>query len=114
MVIGIINNMYEEQQIIIGRNSILLEKKSIEKTTSTEYEMEEIYSVERQSQKLNSFNKNTFRFTFNSNNYSQKGIMLPAITTGSETEFFFENASSAEQEWIVKFLSAWVKRYQKS
>ncbi len=41
------------------------------------------------------------------------GIVMPAIISGSGTEYFFEAANDAEQDWVTKYLNNKVRQAKK-
>ncbi len=41
------------------------------------------------------------------------GLVMPAIISGSGTEYFFEAANDAEQDWVTKYLSNKVRQAKK-
>lgn len=62
--------------------------------------------------------KNPFTFTNNfrlmTSKFNLTRIQLPAISTVNKTINFFELASDAQQEWIVRFLNAILKKNKSS
>ena len=42
--------------------------------------------------------------------FGMGGIEMPAIITGVKTEYFFEDANDAEQEWVTSTLDNIIKR----
>ncbi len=114
MVIGILNTFLEKQKLKVGKSILVLEKKKIENDTSIEYTFDEIFSIDKQQVKMNGFGFGNFKHFFRNPAQFQQGLKYPAISTGTDTEFFFENASNAEQEWIIKFLNSWTKHHKRT
>ena len=112
MVSGLINSLSETQTVIVTRASLILKKVRPIRPKTIEFRLDEIHSI-----KLKNFNMNSpFSFFANFNiMYKMKkslgmgGIEMPAILTGVHTEYFFEDANDAEQEWVTSVVDNLVK-----
>lgn len=51
-----------------------------------------------------------FRYLWKLQSSFGAGIEMPAIITGAKTEYFFEGANDAEQEWVTKFIDTILKK----
>jgi len=114
MIIGLLISFDEDQIITIKKDGFeLLKNRPI---NSKEYKIKfsDIYSIKMGGIKIN----NPFTFTNNfrlmTSKFNLTRIQLPAISTGNKTINFFELASDAEQEWIVRFLNAILKKNNNS
>lgn len=109
MLIGIINDTNEIQIISIDR--FRLEIKKIRPIFSKTYEtnLEDIQSVKMQKVDMNKVS--IFKdFNLGSKMQYGFGMEFPAIITGGETEYFFEDANDAEQEWIIKMVGSLMQK----
>lgn len=114
MIIGLLISFDEDQIITIKKDGLeLLKNRPI---NSKEYivKYSDIYFIKMGGIKIN----NPFTFTNNfrlmTSKFNLSTIQLPAISTGNKTINFFELASDAEQEWIVRFLNAILKKNNSS
>ncbi|MEO1256098.1 MAG: hypothetical protein AAFY41_14605, partial [Bacteroidota bacterium] len=110
---GILNTFFEKQRLKVGKSFLTLEKKKIENNTRIEYTFDEIFSIDKQQLKMNGFGFGNFKHFFRNPAQCQQGHKYPAISTGTDTEFFFEHTSNAEQEWVIKFLNSWTKYHNR-
>jgi hypothetical protein len=114
MIIGLLISFDEDQIITIKKDGLeLLKNRPI---NSKEYVVKysDIYFIKMGGIKI----KNPFTFTNNfrlmTSKFNLTRIQLPAISTVNKTINFFELASDAEQEWIVRFLNAILKKNKSS
>lgn len=112
MMVGIVNSLDEDHILTIKNTEIeLLKNRPI---NSKEYHIEysNIYSIKMSPMKF------TNPFTMASNfrlmsKFNMMGMQMPTISFGDKTIIFFDQGSDAEQEWIVKFLNAVLKKNKK-
>ena len=109
MILSLINSFDEDHIITVKRDEINLFKNR--PINSKEYSIKyaDIYSIKLGSLKFsNPFSMATnFRLM---SKFNMMGIQTPTINFGSESINFFEQASEAEQDWIVKLLNKILKK----
>jgi hypothetical protein len=114
MIIGLLISFDEDQIITIKKDRLeLLKNRPI---NSKEYivKYSDIYFIKMGGIKIN----NPFTFTNNfrlmTNKFNLSRIQLPTMNTGNKTINFYELASDAEKEWIVRFLNAILRKNNNS
>jgi hypothetical protein len=110
MIIGLINSFDEDHIITIKKDGFeLLKNRPI---NSKEYKIKysDIYSIKSGGIKINSPFSMANNFRLFGSKFNWTNFQIPAINTGNKTINFFELASEAEQEWIVRFLNVILKR----
>ena len=111
MLVGIINNINETQTIEVSRSSLTLIKSRPFNSNEYEYSFDDIQSIKMTHMQAGSF------FGFSNLRYIQRqqrflgaGLTTPTIITGLRTQYFFEWANDAEQEWVTKFLESKIRK----
>jgi hypothetical protein len=112
MIGGIINSISETQTIIISRTTLTLKKERPIRPKIFEISIKEIQSIRMKSFKMHPFSMfGNFRIMFRmQKTFGMGGIEMPAIISGIKTEYFFEDANDAEQEWITSSLDSIIKQ----
>ena len=114
MPIRIIDNINETQTIKVDKSRLTLIKSRPIIPDTYEYSFDEIVSIKMVPIKPKSIfspsiTRNMWRYQWT---YSMN-VMMPAIVNGLGTQYFFEGANDAEQEWVIKFLENKIKQAQK-
>jgi len=105
MIVGLINSANERQIIKVDKYKLSIEKIRPIKSMFFEIENDKVVSIKMKNMELNQFSafKNP-SMMFKMRGSFGNSIEYPAIITGIKTQYFFENANDAEQEWIVKLV----------
>ncbi|MBL7851973.1 MAG: hypothetical protein JNN04_13815 [Cyclobacteriaceae bacterium] len=108
---GIVNSINETQSLIISKGKLVLDKSRPIGGVTIEYDLHEIMEIKMHHPKMGPFSAFTnpalmwrFQWSFGS------AIVMPAIISGSATEYFFESANDAEQSWTIQFLNTKLKQ----
>lgn len=107
---GIIKRLTETQRIEIDENMVTISKRSLffkQKEEIPFYNINKIGYKAASTRNGFSSMSNTMQ---SSNSRGSKQIELPTIQAGVEDIIFFENAISAEQEWMIDILNKVVQR----
>ncbi len=112
MIGGVINSISETQTLKISRSSLTLKKDRPIRPKSFEIEVKDIQSIKMKNLKMNPFSMfGNFKMMLKmQQSYGLGGIEMPAIISGVKTEYFFEDANDAEQEWVTATLDSIIKR----
>ncbi len=114
MISGIINSIYETQILTITKTKLTLEKKRPINEKSFEINLSEIQEIKITHMKAGPFSAfSNPRYMWRLKWSFGAGLVLPAIISGLGTEYFFEAANDAEQDWVTKFLSSKVRQAKK-
>jgi len=106
-----INSIFETEELRLSKRLLTYKKNRPVKKIIFEISIKEINSVCMKPLKMNSFSMfGNFNYIFKMQKSFGGGIEMPAIISGTRTQYFFENANDAEQEWITKALDAMVKQ----
>jgi hypothetical protein len=112
MVGGFINSISETQTISIATNSLTLIKDRPIRPKKLLLKINDIQSIKMKQLKMNPF----LMFGYFSlmvkmqRQFGMGRIEIPAIISGLKTEYFFEDAYDAEQEWVTTTLDGIIKR----
>ncbi len=112
MLGGLLNSISESQTLKISRTTLTLKKDRLIWPKSFEIGIKDIQSVKMKSVKMNAFSMfgNFSMMTKMPKSFGMGGIEMPAIISGVKTEYFFEDANDAEQEWLISTLDSIIKR----
>jgi len=105
MLTGIINGINETQTIKVGKSSLTLSKSRLFNSKKYEYNFKDIQSIKMTHMKASPFSVfSNPKLMWRLQRSFEAGLTMPAIIAGSGTQYFFEGANDAEQEWATKFL----------
>lgn len=114
MLSGIINTINETQTLTISKSQLTLEKTRPIFGKRFEFNLSDIQEIKTTHMKVGPFS------AFSNPSYLWRlqwsfgaGLVLPAIISGSGTEYFCETANDAEQDWVTKFLNNKVRQAKK-
>lgn len=112
MLGGLINSISETQTLKISRTSLTLKKERPIRPKNFEIKIKDIQSIRMKNLKMNTFSMfGNFNMMMKmQKSFSMGGIEMPAIISGVKTEYFFEDANDAEQEWVTTTLDSIIKR----
>lgn len=115
MLGGLINSISETQTLKISRTSLTLKKERPIRPKNFEIQLNDIQSIRMKNLKMNPFSMfGNFRMMLKmQKSFGMGGIEMPAIISGVKTEYFFEDANDAEQEWVTTTLDSIIKRVNK-
>jgi hypothetical protein len=114
LILGMVNSFDEDQIFTINKDGIeLLINRPINRK---EYLMKysEIYFIKMGGFRINNPFALVNNFRLIGSKFNIAGLQVPTINTGIKTIKFFELASDAEQEWIVRFLNAILRKKNNS
>jgi hypothetical protein len=112
MIGGLINSISEIQTIRISGNVLTVIKKRPIRPQKLDFMVKDIQSIRMKNVKMNPFSMYsnlTLMFKMKSS-FAMAGVEMPAIISGVNTEYFFEGANDAEQEWVTIALDSIIKR----
>jgi hypothetical protein len=111
MIIGVINSANEIQVITLDKYRLTVKKVRPINAKVFETDVTEIQSIKMKAIKMNQFSPfKNFRYMIKMQRSFGAAVELPSIITGRKTEYFFDDANDAEQEWITSILDNLVKR----
>lgn len=112
MIGGLINSIWETQTLKISRTSLILEKNRPILSKKFEIKIKDIQSIRMKILKISPFSfLGNFRMMLKmQKSFGMGEIETPAIISGIKTEYFFEDANDAEQEWVTSTLDGIIKR----
>jgi hypothetical protein len=112
MLGGLINSISETQTLKISKTSLSLKKDRPIRPKKLEIKVKDIQSIKMKQLKMNPFLMfGYFRLMVKMQRQFGMGrIEIPAIISGLKTEYFFEDAFDAEQEWVTTTLDNIIKR----
>jgi DNA-directed RNA polymerase subunit M/transcription elongation factor TFIIS len=113
MLTGLINSISETQTLKLSRTSLTIKKDRPIRPKSYEINIKDIQSIRMKNLKMNNpfamFGNMKLMFKMQKS-FGMGGIEMPAIISGVKTEYFFEDANDAEQEWVTSTLDSIIKR----
>lgn len=113
MLSGLINSISETQTLKLSRNTLIIKKDRPIRPKSFEINVKDIQSIRMKNLKMNNpfamFGNMKLMFKIQKS-FGMGGIEMPAIISGVKTEYFFEDANDAEQEWVTTTLDSIIKR----
>jgi len=114
MFAGLINSINESQTLTITRGQLTLEKTRPINGKRFEFNLPDIQEIKMTPMKLGPFS------AFSNPGYMRRlqwsfgaGLVMPAIISGSGTQYFFENANEAEQDWVTKYLNSKLRQVKR-
>lgn len=112
MIGALINSISETQTLNISRTTLTIKKDRLIRPKTIEIAIKDIQSIRMKNLKMNAFSIfGNFRMILKmQKSFNIGGIEMPAIISGVKTEYFFEDANDAEQEWITSTLDGLIKR----
>jgi hypothetical protein len=112
MIGGFINSISETQIIKIAKTSLTLIKDRPIRPKKLELKIKDIQAIKMKQLKMNPFLMfGYFRLMVKMQRQFGMGrIEIPAIISGLRTEYFFEDAYDAEQEWVTMTLDSIIKK----
>jgi hypothetical protein len=112
MIGGFINSISETQTIKITKTSLTLIKDRPIRPKKLEFKIIDVQSIRMKQLKMNPFLMfGYFRLMVKMQKQFGMGrIEIPAIISGLKTEYFFEDAYDAEQEWVTTTLDSIIKK----
>jgi hypothetical protein len=114
MIAGIINSANEIQIITLSKYKLNLKKQRPIRPSSFETDLKDIQSIKMKTLKMNPFSMfGNFRHMMKMQMSFGSAIELPSIITGRKTEYFFDDANDAEQEWVTSTLDSLVREMRK-
>ena len=110
MLGGIISSISETQTLKVNKTILTLKKDRPLKPKNFEVAIKDIQSIRMKNIKMNPFSMfGNFKMMFKmQKSFGMGGIEMPAIISGVKTEYFFEDSSDAEQEWVTSALDSFV------
>jgi len=114
MIIGLVNSFDEDQIITIKKDGFELIKNRPINSKEYKIKFSDIYSIKMGGVKINNPFSMANNFRLMGSKFNWTRFQIPAINTGDKTLNFYELASDAEQEWIVRFLNAILMRNKSS
>jgi uncharacterized Fe-S cluster protein YjdI len=114
MLIGLINSINETQTLTVSKSKLTLVKTRPINGKRFDFNLADLQEI-----KMTHMKSGTFSFFSNPRSMSQNqssfgaGVEMPTIISGSGTEYFFESANDAEQDWVTKYLSNKVRQSKK-
>ncbi len=109
MIVNLVNSFNEDHILTLHKDKLELNKSRPINSKNCSVKYGDIYSIKMSDLKMN----NPFSMAANfriMSKFNMMGIQTPAINFGNETINFFEFASDAEQDWIIKLINAVLKR----
>ncbi len=114
MIVGIINSVSEVQIITLSKYTLKVQRQRPIRPKSFETDLQNIQSIKMKGMKLNTFSAfGNIRCMMKMQRSFGTAVEVPAIITGQKTEYFFDDANDAEQEWIASTLDSLVKGMKK-
>lgn len=112
MLYGLVFSVSESQVLKISRTVLTLERIRPFSTKKFEAPVYDIQSIRMQASNNNSLtNISNAKVAFKTQKFSgTSGEKMPAIISGVKTEYFFESATTAEQEWVTSTLDGIIKK----
>lgn len=112
MLIGLIFSTSESQTLKISRTALTLERIRPFRSKIFKAPVKDIQSIRMQAPNHNSLsNISNAKVAFKTQRFNAiGGHKVPAIISGVKTEYFFESATTAEQEWVTSTLNAIIKK----
>jgi hypothetical protein len=113
---GLINSILETQTLILSKTSLTLKKDRPIRPKRFDLKITDIQSIRLKPLKMNPFSLfGNFKVMMKmQKSLGMGGIEMPAIISGVETVYFFEDANDAEQEWVTTSLDYVIKRHSNS
>ena len=106
LILGIANSASEVEIITADRTMIRLEKKRLIRSKVEVLNWSEVHGIRMSKVKMSPFSAfSNFSRLSKMQNGMVMGIESPGVLSASKTHYFFEDASEAEQEWIIAFLT---------
>ena len=114
MLIGLINSLNETQTLTVSKSQLTLEKTRPINGKRFEFDLVDIQEIKMTHMKARPFSAfSNPRYMWRLQWSFGAGLVMPAIIYGSGTEYFFEAANDAEQDWVTKYLSNKVRQSKK-
>jgi len=114
MITGIINSANEIQIITLDKYRLTVKRLRPIRPKIFETELKDIQSIKMKGMKMNPFAMfGNFRHMMKMQRSFGVAIEVPAIITGRKTEYFFDDANDAEQEWVTRILDNLIKIQRK-
>lgn len=114
MLVGIINSVYETQTLTVSKGQLTLEKTRPVRGKVIEFNLSDIQEIKTTHMKAGPFSAfSNPRYMWRLQWSFGAGLVMPAIISGSGTEYFFEAANDAEQDWVTKYLNNKVRQAKK-
>lgn len=110
-LIGCINAVTEYQILVLEENNVTVKRIRLVFSKTIEVNLTHIRTIKMIGLKMSPFTAfGNIRLMMKMQNFFGGPIEVPAILTGKKTEYFFEEANDAEQEWISLLLSELVNK----
>jgi hypothetical protein len=114
MITGIINSVNEIQILTLDQNKLTVKRLRPIRPKTFETELKNIQSIKMKGMKMNPFSMfGNFSHMMKMQRSFGSAIEVPAIITGHKTEYFFDDANDAEQEWVTRVLERLVNGLKK-
>jgi hypothetical protein len=114
MLSGLINSINETQTLTVSKSQLTLEKIRPINGKKFEFKLSDIQEIKMTHMKAGPFSAfSNPRYMWRLQWSFGAGLVMPAIISGSGTEYFFEAANDAEQDWVTKYLSNKVRQAKK-
>lgn len=114
MIVGIINSAWEVQIIKLSQYKLTVERKRPILPKLFETDLKDVLSIKMKALKMSPLTgMSNFRHLLKMQKSYGAAPEIPAIITGRKTEYFFDDANDAEQEWITRILSRLLKQLQR-
>ena len=111
MLSGLINSINETQTLTVSKSQMTLEKTRPINEKRLEFNLSDIQEIKMTQMKAGPFSAfSNPRYMWRLQGSFGAGLVMPAIISGSGTEYFFESANDAEQDWVTKYLNNKVKQ----
>ncbi|MCP4178035.1 MAG: hypothetical protein GY756_09730 [bacterium] len=112
MILATISSFNETQTLKLSGNSLILIKHNPINKKKTNIKISNIQNVRMKHLNTRSGSNFAFyRYLYKMKlSVGSSSIELPAIIHDDKTEYFFESSTEAEQEWVIKFINAFIRR----
>ncbi|MFZ4477158.1 MAG: hypothetical protein ACOYPR_18320, partial [Saprospiraceae bacterium] len=101
----------ETQTLTVSKSQLTLEKTRPINEKRLEFNLSDIQEIKMMQMKAGPFSAfSNPRYMWRLQGSFGAGLVMPAIISGSGTEYFFEAANDAEQDWVTKYLNNKVKQ----
>jgi hypothetical protein len=111
MLAGLINAINETQTITVNNSTLTLFKERPFRSKKYEFKLQDVQSIKITHVRAEPFSSlSNPRYIWRLQWTFGAGHTMPAIISGKGTQYFFEAANDAEQEWAIKFLENRLKQ----
>lgn len=114
MIASIINSANEIQIITLENFKLSINRIRPIRSKYVEIDIKDIQSIKMKGMKMNPFTMfGNFKHIIKMQRSFGSAVEVPSIITGHKTEYFFDDANDAEQEWVTEILDRLVGKLKK-